>query len=418
MRDAQDLFVYFATSLGLSASLCLAGCTDGSGAKKQGSTTTGTQTVKGDEGAEDEGKSDDEAGDDGANIPEEIDRLPSCPSGSWCGTADQAKPFARKPGPDQPPVEEKMGCLADLQQDYSRDGKPEYESFPGEAYAYLDEAATTKAREDGAADQCCYTWTIPCPGGRPLLVEGRPRVAMTQAGRAWTPRLDARAVPLPESLRSRVAREWLADALMEHASVAAFARFTLQLMANGAPPELLAGAQQAALDEVEHAQACFAIASRYGVARQPGPIDTAGLDIEPGLIALVESTFLEGCVNETIAALAAGRARRATRDEAIAAALERIEADERRHAALAWKTLEWALARGGAPVADHLRVVLQRTMPDQETLPAADPDATQLAAAGRLDERRAALTVRDAWHEIIEPTARALLDRPTAPLRA
>ena len=38
---------------------------------------------------------------------------------------------------------------------------------------------------------------------------------------------------------------------------------TLELLAVGAPPNLLAGAQQAGLDEIRHAQACVGLASRY-----------------------------------------------------------------------------------------------------------------------------------------------------------
>ena len=45
---------------------------------------------------------------------------------------------------------------------------------------------------------------------------------------------------LSESTRARLAREWAHIGALEHASVASFARFTLQLMALGAPADLLA----------------------------------------------------------------------------------------------------------------------------------------------------------------------------------
>lgn len=50
---------------------------------------------------------------------------------------------------------------------------------------------------------------------------------------------------------------------MEHASVAAFARFTLQLLAMGAPAELVQASVGAAADELDHARLRFGIADRF-----------------------------------------------------------------------------------------------------------------------------------------------------------
>ena len=55
---------------------------------------------------------------------------------------------------------------------------------------------------------------------------------------------------LDSTTRAHIAQEWTAMGLAEHASVASFARFTLQLMAVGAPAELLHAAQLGAADEV------------------------------------------------------------------------------------------------------------------------------------------------------------------------
>jgi hypothetical protein len=66
-------------------------------------------------------------------------------------------------------------------------------------------------------------------------------------------------------------------ALLEHASVASFARFSLQLMAAGAPASLVEAAHRAALDEIEHARLTFRLASRYeGRALGPGPLPVDG----------------------------------------------------------------------------------------------------------------------------------------------
>jgi hypothetical protein len=62
----------------------------------------------------------------------------------------------------------------------------------------------------------------------------------------------------------------------------------LELLALGAPAELVEKAHVAALDEIEHARICFALASAYGGERYgPGPLDAvtggfaSGVELEP-----------------------------------------------------------------------------------------------------------------------------------------
>ena len=63
----------------------------------------------------------------------------------------------------------------------------------------------------------------------------------------------------------------------EHASVASFARHTLQLMAMGAPPTLLMGSQKAAMDEIRHAKMCYGIAQTFlDKDIQPSTLDIDG----------------------------------------------------------------------------------------------------------------------------------------------
>lgn len=73
--------------------------------------------------------------------------------------------------------------------------------------------------------------------------------------------------------RSALASRWLDSALLEHASIASFARFSLHLLAVGAPPELLERTQRAALDEIEHARLAFAIVARGRGGRSRSPPD-------------------------------------------------------------------------------------------------------------------------------------------------
>jgi hypothetical protein len=147
------------------------------------------------------------------------------------------------------------------------------------------------------------------------------------------------------SIREQVAQRWLASARAEHASIAAFNRFSLQLLAVGAPAALLEACQCAALDEIHHARLCFEIASTYaGEAFGPAelPIDRdalTGFDLD----GVVRGTIEEGCVGETLAALEAEAARDLAEHADVAAALDRIRRDESSHAELAFGAVRWAL---------------------------------------------------------------------------
>jgi hypothetical protein len=297
--------------------------------------------------------------------------------GQWCGPAAQ--------------VAEAMGTDSDTScaQSFSH----------ADLYFNIDADATSRKRADGDNTTCCYTYSDGCQIGRPLLDRGEARVAPVRDGGA----LPGGAEHLPAALREELARGWLADALLEHASVASFARATLELMAVGAPPDLLADCQRAGLDEVRHAQGCFALAERYAGRRlAPGPI--AALPArEATLERLAVDTFVEGCVAETVATLAATRVLAACRDPEVARLLRRIVRDETRHAALAWRTVAWAVGEGGAPVADAVRAAAAAMRPDPSADAAAASDL-ELLAHGRLDARTRRDAAVDAWREIIDPT--------------
>lgn len=357
---------------------------------------------------------------DGYN-PEES----TCVSGNWCGSKSDAL-LVSVTG-----VGEIEGCAGRIAG--SSKAKDAIAAKP-KAYAGLSSApqmqgalnqhGTELARaKAGGEDTCCYHWFEYC-SGRPLLGEHGPVTATVQPGDAWSRpslvKVEVEVEPvLSAALRQRIARAWLDDALAEHASVAAFARATLELLAVGAPPTLVADAQRAGLDEIEHARLCFSLAGRYGgEAVQPGP-----LQIPPprpaGLARLAADTFAEGCLGETIAALAAQRAARGVADPVVKAALERLADDETRHAALAWSTVAWALQQGGRAVADRLLEVATSLSPRDDVLPPEDPHTSTLAAHGRLDPRAHALAGRQAWAEIIEPMLEQLLARsPTSQTNA
>jgi len=273
--------------------------------------------------------------------------------------------------------------------------------FETRVLACRTDADTCKRDADCKETQVCAhdpntsTWTCQgttCIIGRPLLIDGAARTAAGVARGDWhdprpTPTVargdwhDPRPTPTTRDLTAldpttldpaltqalatldpataqALADHWQEIAALEHASVASFARFTLELLALAAPPELLAATQRAALDEIEHARLAYTLAGRFaGRPLGPGPLRTADLGLERPLAAFVAALVQEGCVGETLGAAEAELLAEHA-DPALAARLRQVAADETRHAALAWRTLHWLLDRHGEPVRHAARAAL------------------------------------------------------------
>ncbi|MEC9181557.1 MAG: ferritin-like domain-containing protein, partial [Actinomycetota bacterium] len=136
-------------------------------------------------------------------------------------------------------------------------------------------------------------------------------------------------VPFSPLLRQELAKYWLDVAALEHASVASFARFTLQLMGLGAPADLITEVQKAASDEVRHARLAYGVASAY--AHEPlGPSAlelenvTVATDLEEAVRSLVE----EACFGETLGAAEAQAAAEFAVDPALTRICDEIARDE------------------------------------------------------------------------------------------
>lgn len=184
--------------------------------------------------------------------------------------------------------------------------------------------------------------------GRPFLVENKIRYAPALHDSSWldesTPAPSVRG--LSRSERAAATEHWTRMGQMEHASIAAFARFSLQLLALGAPPELVEGCTAALADETAHAKLCFALASCYaGHDIGPGPLDISNSLTTPTLAGVVDLVLAEGCFGETSAALEALELADAATDPVIVEAYSRIARDEQRHAELAFRFVCWALER-------------------------------------------------------------------------
>jgi hypothetical protein len=184
---------------------------------------------------------------------------------------------------------------------------------------------------------------------RPFLVGSRLRSAVAEQRDDWCDPVPVSEERLDDHTRRALAASWLRNALEEHASVAAFGRFSLHLLSIGAPRDLVARSHAAALDEIRHARACFSLARRYGSERQgPGALSLAGAFGPLDLREIVELTVEEGCVGETLGVVLLRGQLRVAVDPAVRAVLLRLLRDEVRHAELAWSFLHWALSIGDA----------------------------------------------------------------------
>ena len=103
--------------------------------------------------------------------------------------------------------------------------------------------------------------------GRPFTAYGVARVATSKVynireGKdyavSWKrdPKI---AVPANNPRHEDIGHRWLKIAEAEHASVASFARFTLQLLSLGSPSELLVSSQKAEIDEINHAKYAYTL---------------------------------------------------------------------------------------------------------------------------------------------------------------
>jgi hypothetical protein len=196
--------------------------------------------------------------------------------------------------------------------------------------------------------------------GRPFLVESAARFADVVSGHDWNG--DGRAprvTHLTAEERACLAQHWSRLGQLEHASIAAFARFSLQLLSLGAPPELVEACTAALADETAHTQLCFGIASAYaGRDVGPGPLDISGSLNVASLDEVVALVIAEGCFGETLAALEALEAAETAADPVIRDAYTRIARDEQRHAELAFRFVRWALGQDRASVSDCIDAAL------------------------------------------------------------
>lgn len=227
--------------------------------------------------------------------------------------------------------------------------------------------------------------------GRALRVKRRIVTAAAGRTRGWTGTYQpdpSQLARLSAPARAALARHWHHAALSEHASVPAFSRLSMTLMALGAPGRLVDRAHHAAREEIGHARLAFSIASAYAETEvAPGPLTelaNAPSITAKSLRALAAESLIDGCLLEGFAAAALGAGQAHVADRSLRAALASIAREEASHAQLAWDIVDWCMEEESPLLGAVLVPLVERApipAPPAEFAAALEPE---LAAHGLL----------------------------------
>ncbi|MGZ3420011.1 MAG: ferritin-like domain-containing protein [Polyangiales bacterium] len=258
-------------------------------------------------------------------------------------------------------------------------------------------------------DACCYAYRRgPCGKGRPMSHEGAFVLAREVEREGWSghdsARIagDVRAIASEAEIASLVAH-LRRVAILEHASVAAFARVSLELLALGAPADLVKAAHVAALDEIRHAEQFWSLLEGLeGTARGPSPMPIPPFSADDRAQILV-STIVDGCVGELASSLVFHEAARVCRVPSLAALYRTVADEEAQHALLAFRIVRFLGAERGE---DLVAIALGAVFEPESRAP--------VEALGILGEEAQRTLHRAALASIVVPALAAASSLPSA----
>jgi hypothetical protein len=210
--------------------------------------------------------------------------------------------------------------------------------------------------------------------------------------------------------KGAVGTAWVEMGLGEHASIAAFAKLILELLAIGAPPYLLEGAARALCDEIEHCRLCFERAAEFNqIATSPGQLDLHNLSIDTDPAVILKNAITEGCFTETISAYWAVEAYASTTSSLEKDPLSRISSDEMRHSQFSWDLVKWLLSEFR-----HLREVatesFTQALADFESVSTKSAEASSVPPGyGHLDVSTRVRVAKQTVQDVIVPSRDRLL---------
>ncbi len=183
--------------------------------------------------------------------------------------------------------------------------------------------------------------------GTPLEPEHQRLMRRRQAAIPWA---ESTAGELTSAERERLAGTWTRRCAAEYLAVSTFSVLAIDLVAAGAPADVLSLCLRAGIDEVRHAEMCLRMVEIYGGQRILPPPGMSRLPDDPKrpkVHQAMANTMLVSCVSETYATTILSATRDLTVDPAAQAVLTSIYSDEVMHARLGWAYLRYTLDRGG-----------------------------------------------------------------------
>jgi len=207
--------------------------------------------------------------------------------------------------------------------------------------------------------------------GRPFRIKGRPVVSKVSNSSEWSTCEIKTCVDLDLESRRALEAVWLDSASKEHASVPAFSKLSLQLIAMGAPPELIAKVFTAGSQEITHAKLCFSVAaSLSGRPWSPNPMpqilgEKSGFE---SLEDLILECFVDGCLMEALSAAHAQASSQLAVDTDVKHVFSVIAEDENFHAELSWEILKFLLTKVSSSmekgILSEFKLIKSRSAPE------------------------------------------------------
>lgn len=206
---------------------------------------------------------------------------------------------------------------------------------------------------------------------------------------------ESHAPKLEPDVRAELARIWGERIPTEYRSITGFSTFSFDLIAAGAPVDLVAVCHRVCIDELRHTELAVRMVEVYGGTRPDLPRDISNLPADAKLTAVGQacrSAILLSCLGETFACTELAMLRDRAVDPVVQGVLTIFLSDEIVHARIGWAYLAHAMKTADpktkASVADavprYIEGIAANLFGTEEAVAAVDVtnDDTRLAAHG------------------------------------
>ena len=172
---------------------------------------------------------------------------------------------------------------------------------------------------------------------------------------------ESHASKLPADVRAELARIWSERIPTEYRSITGFSTFSFDLIAAGAPVDLVAVCHRVCIDELRHTELAVKMVETYGGTRPDLPREISSLPADSTLTAVgqaARSAISLSCLGETFACTELSMLRDRAVDPVVKGVLTIFLADEIMHARIGWAYLAHALKTATAEIKESVAVAV------------------------------------------------------------